>query len=131
MRQFLSVALLLLATASSARAQRDTSALPDTTPATVVQRFVDAANARDASAMGALVAPNAVFASFPDGRVLVQTRDSIQAYYSRLLQSLPQGFHIKFSHALSKGRWSSTRSTSPGCPASDNRRPGFTSCATG
>ena len=104
MRQFLCVAMLLVAIASSAHAQRNTSALPDTTPATVVQRFVDAANARDAIAMGALVAPDAVFARFPDGRVLVQTRDSIQAYYARLLEPLPPGFRITVQPRVVEGQ---------------------------
>src|SRR5687768_14439417 len=55
MRHMLRVAVLLLAIADRARAQGDTSAPSDTMPATVVQRFVDAANARDASAMAELV----------------------------------------------------------------------------
>jgi uncharacterized protein (TIGR02246 family) len=96
--------MLFLAIASSAGAQRNASAVPDTTPAAVVQRFVDAANARDAIAMGALVTPDAVFARFPDGRVLVQTRDSIQAYYSRMLQSLPAGFHITVQPRVVEGQ---------------------------
>ena len=70
------------------------SAAPDTMPAVVVQRFVDAANARDAAAMAALVAPDAIFARFPDGRVLAQGRDSIHAFYARLLPPLSPGFRI-------------------------------------
>jgi hypothetical protein len=54
--------------------------------------------------MGALVTPDAVFARFPDGRVLVQTRDSIQAYYSRMLQSLPAGFHITVQPRVVEGQ---------------------------
>ena len=80
------------------RAVRDPSApgsaVMDTMPAAVVQRFVDAANARDAKAMGALVAPEAVFARFPDGRVLAQGRDSIHAFYARRLPPLSPGFRI-------------------------------------
>ena len=70
------------------------SAAADTMPAAVVQRFVDAANARDATAMAALVAPEAVFARFPDGRVLAASRDSIHAFYARLLATLSPGFRI-------------------------------------
>ncbi len=50
MRTVLSVAALLLAIASSARAQPDASPSPDAMPEVVVQRFVDAANARNANA---------------------------------------------------------------------------------
>ncbi len=70
------------------------SAAGDTMPAAVVQRFVDAANARDAKAMAALVAPDAVFARFPDSRITTTGRDSIEARYARSLQSAPPGFHI-------------------------------------
>ena len=103
MRQVLSVIVFFLAAAGSAGAQRMTTASPDTTPAAVVQRFVDAANARDAIAMGALVTPDAVFTRFPDGQVLVQTRDSIQAYYARLLGSLPLGFRITVQPRVVEG----------------------------
>jgi quercetin dioxygenase-like cupin family protein len=66
----------------------------DTMPAAVVQRFVDAANARDAKAMAALVAPDVVFARFPGGRVVMTGRDSIEAHYARRLPSAPAGFRI-------------------------------------
>jgi hypothetical protein len=104
MRHVLNVALLLLSVAGSARAQRDTPTSRDTTPATVVQRFVDAANARNATAMAALVTPDAVFASFPDGRVIAQNRDSVQAYYSRLLGSLPRAFRITVQPRVVEGQ---------------------------
>jgi hypothetical protein len=73
-------------------------------PAVVVQRFVDAANARDAVAMAALVAPDAVFARFPDGQAIVRNRDGIQAYYSRLLQSLPPDFRITVEPRVVEGQ---------------------------
>lgn len=66
----------------------------DTLPAAVVQRFVDAANARDAGSMAALVAPEAVFARFPDGRVIARGRDDIHAYYARLLGTNSPAFRI-------------------------------------
>jgi quercetin dioxygenase-like cupin family protein len=65
----------------------------DTMPAAVVQRFVDAANARDARTMGALVATDAVFARFPGGQRMVAGRDSIEVYYGRL-KSAPADFRI-------------------------------------
>jgi hypothetical protein len=104
MRQVLSVTVFFLAAAGGAGAQRNAPASADTTPAAVVQRFVDAANARDAVTMGALVTPDAVFARFPDGQVLVQTRDSIQAYYARMLGSLPLGFHITVQPRVVEGQ---------------------------
>ena len=58
-------------------------AAADTMPGAVVQRFVDAFNARDARAMAALVAPAAVVARFPAGGVIMQGRDSIEAFYRR------------------------------------------------
>jgi hypothetical protein len=104
MRQTLTAAALLLATAAPARAQAGAPASPDTVPAAVVQRFVDAANARDAVAMGALVAPDAVFSIFPDGRVIAQGRDSIQAYYARQLPALPPDFGITVMPRLVEGQ---------------------------
>ena len=98
MRRLLTSSVLLTALAGSISAQQpaptpaETSA--DTMPAAVVQRFVDAANARDARAMAALVAPQAVFARFPDGQILAQGRDSIHAFYARLLPALSPGFRI-------------------------------------
>lgn len=79
-------------TTSFSRAESGISA--DTLPAAVVQRFVDAANARDAAAMADLVAPDAVFARFPDGGVIAEGRDSIRAFYARLLPAVSPGFRI-------------------------------------
>lgn len=93
------VLLTLLAAAVAARPAGAQEAAPaggpaDTLPATVVQRFVDAANARDAAAMSALVAPDAVFERFPAGGVLAAGRDSVHAFYARLLPRLSPGFRI-------------------------------------
>lgn len=87
-----SLALALISVAAPLQTHAQHTA--DTMPAAVVQRFVDAANARDAAGMAALVAPAAVFAHFPDGRVLAESRDSIHAFYSRLLPRLSPGFRI-------------------------------------
>ena len=104
MRLPLSIAALLFAIAHDTSAQQVAAASADTMPETVVQRFVDAANARNATAMAALVAPDAIFARFPDGRVIMQSRDSVQAYYARLLQSLPAGFHITVQPRVVEGQ---------------------------
>lgn len=75
----------------------------DTLPATVVQRFVDAANARDIAAMAALVAPGAIFARFPDGRVIAQSRDSIRAFYAGRLPGRSSGYRITVERRIVEG----------------------------
>ncbi len=104
MRIVLSAAVVLLAIVSSARSQQDPVPSSETTPEAVVQRFVDAANARNANAMAALVAPDAVFARFPGGQVIAQNRDSIQAHYSRKLESLPPDFRITVQPRIVEGQ---------------------------
>lgn len=107
MRRLLTIGTLLTALARSvgaqqaARAPAEVSA--DTMPAAVVQRFVDAANARDAGAMAALVAPQAVFERFPDGQLIAQGRDSIRAFYARLLPALSPGFRITVKPRMVEG----------------------------
>lgn len=100
--------LVLLALVSFSPAvaggQQPAATSTDTMPASVVQRFVDAANARDVKAMAALVAPGAVFARFPDGRVILQGRDSIEAHYSRSLTSAPAAFRITVAPRIVEGR---------------------------
>ena len=107
MRRLLAPAALIAALASPIRAQQPVpapaEAPSDTMPAAVVQRFVDAANARDAAAMAALVAPQAVFARFPGGQTLTQGRDSIHAFYARLLPPLPPGFRITVEPRIVEG----------------------------
>ena len=103
-RQAQIVAALLHLTIGTASAQQGTPASADTMPAAVVQRFVDAANARDAVAMAVLVSPDAVFAIFPDGRVLAQGRDSIQAFYARQLPALPPDFGITVQPRVVEGQ---------------------------
>jgi uncharacterized protein (TIGR02246 family) len=69
-----------------------------------VQRFVDAGNARNADAMAALVAPDAVFARFPGGQVIAQSREGIHAHYSRQLQSLPPDVRITVQPRIVEGQ---------------------------
>ena len=104
MRIALSVAVVLLASAGGVRAQHEVPPSPAATPEVVVQRFVDAANARDAEAMAALVAPDAVFARFPGGQVIARSRDGIEAHYSRQLQSLPPEFRITVQPRIVEGQ---------------------------
>lgn len=79
------------------------SSASDTMPAAVVQRFVDAANLRDAKAMAMLVAPDVVFARFPGGQVIAQGRDSIEAMYRRSLTGLPAAFRITVQPRIVEG----------------------------
>ncbi len=76
----------------------------DTMPASVVQRFVDAANARDAKTMAALVSTDAVFLRFPGGQVMAASRDSIHAHYVRSLSGVPPAFHITVSPRIVEGQ---------------------------
>ena len=105
MRMVLSTAVVLLAIVSSVRSQQDPAPSSETIPEAVVQRFVDAANARNASAMAALVAPDAIFARFPGGQVIAQNRDGIQQHYSRQLQSLPTDFRVTVRPRIVEGQF--------------------------
>ena len=121
MRTVLSVTAVLLAIASSARAQQDRSPSRDAKPEAVVQRFVDAANARNANAMVALVAPDAVFARFPGGQVIAQNRDGIREQYSRQLQSLPPDFRITVQPRIVEGQIVIDQEHFAGMPAERNQ----------
>jgi hypothetical protein len=68
-----------------------------------VQRFVDGANARDLAQMMSTVAPEAVFASLPDGDPLAMGRDSVQALYQRILSTNVPGFRVTVESRLSDG----------------------------
>ncbi len=98
-----------------------TSPSRDAMPEVVVQRFVDAANARNANAMAALVAPDAVFAGFPGGQVIAQNRDGIEEHYSRLLQSLPPGFRITVQPRIVDGQIVIDQEHFAGMPAEGNQ----------
>lgn len=125
MRRLWALGALLMTLPGTAGAQQAAPALAsrasDTLPAAVVQRFVDAANARDAAAMAALVAPEAVFARFPDGRVIAQSRDSIHAFYARLLPPLPPGFRITIQPRIVEGRLVIDQEHFAGAPAEQDR----------
>jgi hypothetical protein len=91
----------VLASASPVASQAP--AALDTTPVGVVQRFVDGANARDLPLMMSAVAPDAVFAPLPDGAPLAVGRDSVQAFYGRVLSSNPATFRVTVEARLSDG----------------------------
>jgi uncharacterized protein (TIGR02246 family) len=94
---------LLAALATLAGPAAAQQAPADTMPAAVVQRFVDAANARDAAAMAALVAPDAVFAQFPGDRVFAEGRDGIRRFYEGMLPTLPPAFRITIEPRVVEG----------------------------
>jgi len=91
----------LLVTASPLAAQ--VPAATDTTPVGVVQRFVDGANARDLFLMMSVIAPDAVFASLPEGEPLAIGRDSVRAFYRRVLSTLPATFRVTVETRLTDG----------------------------
>jgi uncharacterized protein (TIGR02246 family) len=107
MRWLQLLALGGLATACAYRApalaQHPPYAPADTLPEAVVQRFVDAANARDAAAMSALVAPEAVFQRFPGGEVMAEGRDAVHALYVQLLPRLASGSRITVESRIVEG----------------------------
>ena len=90
----------LLAGASPLLAQ---AAPADTTPVAVVQRFVDGANARDLGMMMSTVAPDAVFAPLPGGEPLAVGRDSVRAFYRRILSTLPPTLRVTVESRMSDG----------------------------
>jgi uncharacterized protein (TIGR02246 family) len=90
---------------ASTPAQNATSQSQEARPEVVVQRFVDAGNARNANAMAALVAVDAVFARFPGGQVIAQSRDGIREYYSRQLQSLPADVRVTVQPRIVEGQF--------------------------
>ena len=96
-------ALCTLVGSASAQQTALDAAVADTAPAAVVQRFVDAANARDLAALTALVAPDAVFLRLLDGRVLAQSRDSIRAFYAPRLRELSPAYRIAIVTRIVEG----------------------------
>jgi hypothetical protein len=94
----------------------------DTTPVAVVQRFVDGANARDLNAMMSTVAPDAVFAPLPADEPLAVGRDSVQAFYRRILSTLPPTFRATVESRMSDGAFVVDREhfTGPGAQRRDH-----------
>ena len=103
--RIVSMVAVLIAVAHGARAHQEATPSRDARPDVVVQRFVDAGNARDAAAMAALVAPDAIFAGFPSGRVIAQTRDGIREHYARQLHSLPADFRLTVHPRIVEGQF--------------------------
>ena len=97
------VALLVLLALLAGSASAQQAAVP--TPEVVVQRFVDAANARDANAMALLVAPDVVFERMPSGRIMAQDRDSIRAMYTRSLSTVSAAFRITVQPRIVEGQF--------------------------
>lgn len=71
-----------------------------TSPSTVVQRFVDAANRRDLDGMMATVAPDAVFSVLPSGEILGSGREAIREYYGRLIASVKPGLVVRIASRI-------------------------------
>jgi uncharacterized protein (TIGR02246 family) len=113
MSAILRSAVLLSLLAGNASAQQ--AAVP--TPEVVVQRFVDAANARDANAMALLVAPDVVFERMPSGRIIAQGRDSIRAMYTKSLSGLPEAFRITVQPRIVEGQFVIDQEHFAGMPA--------------
>jgi|CXWL01.1.fsa_nt_gi hypothetical protein len=97
--------LLLAALAGPAPAQQVAPPAAVPAPEVVVQRFVDAANARDANAMALLVAPDVVFERLPSGRIMVLGRDSVRALYTRSLSTVSATFRITVQPRIVEGQF--------------------------
>ena len=102
-RFVVTLVLLAVSLAPSAPAQQPAPVVTDTLPAAVVQRFVDAFNARDARAMAALVAPAATVIRFPGGGIMMQGRDSIESFYARRFAAIPAAMHVTVDPRLVEG----------------------------
>lgn len=94
------VAAGTLGVASPLSAQRHDT---DTLAPAVVQRFVDAANARDIPAMMVTVAPEAVFSVLPSGEILGAGQDSIRGFYEAIFARLAPGSSIEIAHRIHDG----------------------------
>jgi len=105
MRVILLLALVVFTSTNNANPQKDISPSVDARPETVVQRFVDAANARDAQRMAALVAVDAVFARFPGGEIIAQSREGIQEHYAKGLGPLSSERRITVQPRIVEGQF--------------------------
>ena len=92
--------LCVLVSAAHAWAQGEA---PDTTPTAVVQRFVDAANARNLDAMMATMADDVVFVLLPTSQAYATTRDSVRAMYVRVFQRVGPGFKVQIASRIADG----------------------------
>jgi uncharacterized protein (TIGR02246 family) len=105
MRVLLLVALVVVTGASGTTSQKNISPPAEAGPETVVQRFVDAANVRDAQRMAALVAVDAVFARFPGGEGIAQGREGIQEHYAQAFRSLSADFRVSVQPRIVEGQF--------------------------
>jgi hypothetical protein len=85
----------------------------------VVQRFVDAANTRDAAAMALLVAPAAIFATFPDNQVIAENRDNIHALFADLMPTASPGSHVTVENRIVAGHFVIDQEFTTGVAAED------------
>jgi hypothetical protein len=75
----------------------------DTLPSAVVQRFVNAANARNIDAMMATVAPGAIFRVLPVGNAMAVGRDSVRLHYEHLFARAPKAFYVHVASRIVDG----------------------------
>jgi hypothetical protein len=74
-------------------------------PSAVVQRFVDAAIARDLDAMIETLGEEVVFAALPTAQPFATGRDSVRAHYARLFERLPEGFSLRVAARIADGSY--------------------------
>jgi hypothetical protein len=72
--------------------------------------------------MMSVVAPEAVFAPLPDGQPLAIGRDSVQAFYQRVLATLPSTFRVTVEARMTGGAFVVDREhfTGPGAQQRDH-----------
>ena len=100
---------------------QDRSPSPTPLPEIVVQRFVDAALARNADAMAALVAPDTIFARFPGGQIIAQGRDRVREHYAKQLKSLPPDFRLTVRPRIVEGQFVIDQEHFTGMPATQSQ----------
>ena len=84
-------ALLILAALAGLGARLAAQA-PDTLPARVAERQIEAFNQRDLDGFMALYADGAVVAEFPSGKPLWEGKAAIRERYGTMFRTLPPGF---------------------------------------
>ena len=119
---------VMLAIAAPVLAQ---GAPSDTMPAAVVQRFVDAANARQLDALMSTVAPSATFAGLPEGGRSLVGRDSVRAHYARVLARIPAGYTVTVAARIVDGAFVTDHELFPNADGSAGGRATWVYYVTG